>query len=108
MKWEKTLPENALTIETNEKKTIKNLPVLGRLRVIRLSGKSLYNPRDDCIGKPHDDDTDDHLDDRLASRLDLLFIPTSRHDLETRPKGVKYGNDRYKAEKTFHKIHDSI
>lgn len=89
------------------KKTIKNPPFgrfFSRYNLRKRLDNKIYDP--EC--KPHNNDTDNNVDNCLASALHFLFITTSSHDLETSPEYISNGNDRYECKELLNDSCDSI
>ena len=55
-------------------------------------------PEDDRVGKPHEDNTDDDIEDDIFGFFHLLFITTTDENLESSIDNIDDSNERDKSE----------
>lgn len=64
------------------------------------------NPFHYWIGKPHNNNPNNHESNNTLCFLHFFFIPSSCHQLETRVDDIDNSNDRYKSQKIDDNILD--
>ncbi len=63
-----------------------------------------HDQLDDSICEPHDDNSDNHVENDVFGFLDFLFITSSDEDLESCIDNIDDGNDRDESEKIDNSI----